>query len=253
MDIKIRITKDGQEYSCKLSKGICIAMELKNGNKNARAWMAPDFEAAAVRAGDFVGSVKEGGAVNFVNVHLNPHGNGTHTEGFGHISPRAYSIHKNLKDSHLFARLVSIAPEKRKNGDRVITRKVISPLLKDCPEALIIRTKPNAETKQTRDYSNSNPPYIDPAAMKAIVKAGINHLLLDLPSVDKEWDDGKLAAHHIFWNYPKAPRKNATITELIFVPKQVKDGEYLLNLQIAPFGIDASPSRPIIFELKKEK
>lgn len=75
------------------------------------------------------------------------------------------------------------------------------------------------------------------------------HLLIDLPSVDKEHDGGKLTAHKTFWNYPKAPRKEATITEMIFVPNAVKDGLYLLNLQVAPFENDASPSRPVIYPL----
>ncbi len=42
---------------------------------------------------------------------------------------------------------------------------------------------------------------------------------------------------------------SSTITELIYVPDHVPDGEYLLNLQIAPFNADASPSRPIIFPI----
>ena len=45
-------------------------------------------------------------------------------------------------------------------------------------------------------------------------------------------------------------RINSTITEMIFVNNEVKDGSYLLNLQIASFENDASPSKPILFELK---
>jgi hypothetical protein len=46
-------------------------------------------------------------------------------------------------------------------------------------------------------------------------------------------------------------RQNATITEMIFVNDKVQDGSYLLNLQIASFENDASPSKPILFEIKK--
>jgi hypothetical protein len=38
---------------------------------------------------------------------------------------------------------------------------------------------------------------------------------------------------------------------MIFVDNEVKDGSYLLNLQIASFENDASPSKPILFEIKK--
>ena len=39
------------------------------------------------------------------------------------------------------------------------------------------------------------------------------------------------------------------ITEFIYVPNAVKDGEYLLNLMIAPFDNDATPSKPILYEI----
>ena len=42
----------------------------------------------------------------------------------------------------------------------------------------------------------------------------------------------------------------AGITELIFVPNNVFDGRYLLNLQFAPLENDASPSRPVLFEIQ---
>ena len=36
--------------------------------------------------------------------------------------------------------------------------------------------------------------------MEYIVELGINHLLVDLPSIDRIYDEGKLANHRIFWN-----------------------------------------------------
>jgi hypothetical protein len=38
---------------------------------------------------------------------------------------------------------------------------------------------------------------------------------------------------------------------MIFVDSSVNDGSYILNLQIASFENDASPSKPILFEIKK--
>ncbi len=71
-----------------------------------------------------------------------------------------------------------------------------------------------------------------------------------MPSVDKEKDDGALLAHKAFWNYPEKPRLNATITELIYVRNKVKDGSYILNLQVANFNNDAAPSRPVLYEIE---
>ena len=46
-------------------------------------------------------------------------------------------------------------------------------------------------------------------------------------------------------------RMDATITEFIYVPNTVEDGEYLLNLMIAPFENDATPSKPILYKIIK--
>ena len=116
-------------------------------------------------------------------------------------------------------------------------------------EALIIRTLPNTSKKKTRQYSNTNWPYLTEKAAAYIRRCGVQHLLIDLPSVDKEKDGGELLAHHAFWNYPNDTRFNATITELIYVPNAVKDGDYILNLQIASFENDASPSKPVLYRI----
>ena len=78
---------------------------------------------------------------------------------------------------------------------------------------------------------------------------GVEHLLIDMPSIDKEMDEGKLLAHHAFWQYPTNTQTQKTITEFIFVPNEVLDGTYLLNLQIASFENDASPSKPILYKI----
>jgi hypothetical protein len=119
-------------------------------------------------------------------------------------------------------------------------------------EALIIRTKPNDASKCTRQYSGTNFPYLTIGAMQRIVDAGVQHLLIDLPSVDREEDGGALAAHHLFWNVPSEPNFQKTITELIYVPNEIIDGEYVLNLQLSNFANDAAPSRPMLFALTAE-
>ena len=119
-------------------------------------------------------------------------------------------------------------------------------------EALIIRTKPNDHSKMQRQYSGTNFPYLTIGAMQRIVDAGVQHLLVDLPSVDREEDGGALAAHHLFWNVPVEPNFQKTITELIYVPNEIADGSYVLNLQVSNFANDAAPSRPMLFDLEEE-
>ena len=75
----------------------------------------------------------------------------------------------------------------------------------------------------------------------------IEHLLVDLPSVDQEIDGGALRAHNAFFGPESSPRANATISELLCVPEGLQEGPGLLALQVAPIVNDASPSRPVWF------
>ena len=244
------IQHKGKTFKTDLSKPIDISIPLRAGNNNVNAWNASPVKIEPVRAGDWIGEVKSGASVNFRNISFNPHGNGTHTECVGHISKEDYSINQCLKDFLFIAELISILPDELPNGDFVITQTHIKNCLEDKrPDALIIRTISNPASKKDMQYSGTNPPFITEDAMRYIVSIGINHLLLDLPSVDKEDDGGKVACHHIFWDYPANTQTGKTITELIYVPNDVLDGTYLLNLQIASFENDATPSKPVLYKV----
>ncbi len=242
-------------FEVDLSKPIDISIPLSNTEDNPIAWYIEKPEIKAVVFGDWTGSVKEGASTNFNNIHFNPHGHGTHTECLGHITKEFYSINQCLKQFFFLAELVSIEPEIQ-GEDAVITKNQLQPLLNGkTTEALIIRTLPNLATKKRQNYSNTNPPYLSEEAAIFIRENGIQHLLIDLPSVDKEHDEGKLLAHKAFWNVKDVTnlnadaRLNCTITEMVFVADTVLDGSYLLNLQIASFENDASPSKPILFKI----
>lgn len=203
-----------------------------------------------MRAGDFVGSTAEGGVVNFFNIRLNPHGNGTHTECVGHIARERYVLRECLREHHFIAKIVSVYPQKTDNGDRVILRDQLCEVLgNEAIKALVIRTLPNDDLKMRTNWSGSNPPYLHHEAVRYLVDCGIEHLLLDLPSVDREEDEGKLLGHRAFWLYPEAVRKHCSITEMVFVPNSVKDGYYLLNLQTTAIDLDASPSKVVVFPI----
>lgn len=225
-------------------------MVLREGLDNVNCFWAPPVEYLPVRAGDFIGSTAQGGPVNFYNIRVNPHGNGTHTECVGHIARERFVLHECLLESHFLAKVVSIFPRKTEDGDRVLFRDQLEAVLQAGEaKAFIIRTLPNDALKMRTHYSGANAPYLHHEAAQYLVACGVEHLLLDLPSVDREEDGGRLLAHRAFWQYPQAVRRHCTITELIFVPDTVKDGYYLLNLQTASFDLDASPSKPVLFAL----
>lgn len=225
-------------------------LSIAVSDQGVRAWYLNPPQLTPVMENGFVGSVKQGGAVNFRNIFFNPHGHGTHTESHGHISEEIFSVSACFKQFIYRAQLISIEPELR-GEDRVITSEQLQHF-SFTTEALVIRTLPNSESKKQKDYSNSNPPYMDLACVDIINAMGVKHLLLDLPSVDKEIDGGVLAFHHAFWNVPNHPDSSRTITELIYVPNELSDGAYLLELQVSNFENDAAPSRPILYPIKKE-
>ncbi|WP_413999961.1 cyclase family protein [Flavobacterium sp. W1B] len=238
-----------------LSKPIDISIPLMNTEENPIAWYIEKPEINPVVFGDWIGSVQQGASTNFNNIFFNPHGHGTHTECVGHITREFYSVNQSLKKFFFLAELISIQPESQ-GDDLVITKNQIEKALNDkVSEAIIIRTLPNTNDKLSKKYSNTNPPYLEEAAARFICESGIEHLLIDLPSVDREHDEGKLLAHKAFWNVKDVTNLNtdarleATITEMIFVSNEVPDGSYLLNLQIASFENDASPSKPILYKI----
>lgn len=243
-------------FNIDLSQPIDISLSITSNGENPIAWYQNQPEITPVKMGDWIGKVSEGkSSTNFNNIFFNPHAHGTHTECLGHITVDFYSVNQCLKEFFFYAQLISIQPEKI-NEDLVITKSQIEKAISNnVTQALVIRTLPNTDDKKHKNYSHSNPPYLSEDAATYIREQGIKHLLVDLPSVDKEHDEGKLLAHKAFWNVknintinPDA-RFDCTITEMIFVPNEVLDGDYVLNLQIASFENDASPSKPVLYAL----
>ena len=241
----------GKEYRIDFFKPIDISIPLHTGQDCASAWYVEPMKLEPVVNGNWIGDVNQGGSVNFRTVTFNPHGNGTHTECVGHISKEFYTINKTLDRFMFVAEVITVLPTQLENGDYVITRKALELLLKESgkPEAVIIRTLGNGLNKLSAHYSNTNPPYILKEAIEFLNELGVIHLLIDMPSIDRENDEGKLEAHHAFWNYPANTQPHKTITEFIYVPNENDDGTYILNLQIAPFENDASPSKPVLYKV----
>jgi kynurenine formamidase len=243
--MKITLSHNDIEYSVDLGSGVDLSIPFSPDSK-LNAYHADAVRMEPFVMGDWIGEVDKGGPVNYRNIFFNPHGNGTHTECVGHIDRKIHSVNRHFKQFHSVAQVITVEPVNI-DGDKVILLESLSSLTRT--EAVIIRTVPNSEAKRGQNYSGTNPPYLDHNAVEHLVAIGCKHLILDLPSVDREDDGGKLAGHKAFWNYPDNPRMDCTITELAFIPESVKDGIYFLNLQVAPFENDAAPSRPVIFPM----
>ena len=255
-------------FTADLSEPIDISVPLLFNGPQPNAYGVPLASSEACESGDMVGDTRRGGSCNFERYTLIPHCNGTHTECVGHITNERISVRNCLRDSFMPATLISVEPVlSRETADHyavdlnehdlLITRDALAMSVGDVqasPSALIVRTLPNDASRLTRRYRDKVPPFFSTDAMEFIVERGFDHLIVDLPSIDRLFDEGKLLNHRLFWDVVPgefavngATKSHRTITELAYIPNDVADGVYLLNLQIAPFAADAAPSRPLLF------
>ena len=253
--------------------GIDVSIPMQFNGKQPRLYGVPSATSKPYEGDGFIGDTRQGGSVNFETISLNPHCNGTHTECVGHLSLSRISIQKVLKESLQPATLITLQPKPAtltsdtyspefQANDFVIDHETLLKALQDSDEgfvrAIVVRTLPNHREKAGKDYSIHTPPFFTLEAMKFLRSLNVHHLVVDLPSVDRQYDEGRVSAHHIFWEVPAGSSEVDaeihslnTITELAFIPDEVEDGKYLLNLQIAPFESDAAPSRPVLYRLKE--
>ncbi|MGB0390288.1 MAG: cyclase family protein [Salibacteraceae bacterium] len=247
--MQISIKYNNQTYQINLNEFFDISIPMGGPKTGVKAWYLDEPIIEPVTDGDFIGEVAQGSSVNFRNITFNPHAHVTHTESMGHIHETIFSVNKNLKQYYFFTELISVQPEK-KEEDLVITKHQVQVALKSRkPKAVVIRTLPNGVEKLKANYSHTNPTYLDSEAAAWLNEIGVEHLLIDTPSVDREQDEGELKAHKAFWGYPGTHRLHCTISEFVFIKNEIEDGTYFMNLQTAPIENDATPSRPILHKM----
>ncbi len=269
MEINFQI--GNKKFKCETSEPAEISIPLNFNGEQPNTYDVVKAAAKAVETAEFVGDTRRGGSCNFEEYRLIPHCNGTHTECVGHISFERISVNEVLKDVYIPSVLISVSPEKafhtkenyipdKNENDFLITKKILEEKLvntdRDFLEGMIVRTLPNDVSKKFRQYMNRLPPFFSIEAMEYIANLNVKHLLMDIPSVDRTFDEGKLTAHHIFWNVPygshevdKQNHSMKTITEMVYAPNEIKDGNYLMNIQIPDFVSDAAPSRIFLYNI----
>jgi len=269
--VNARIAVGGRELNIDVSRPVMLALALDFAGPQPRHFGAPPASSKPFEAAGFKGSVERGASCNCELITLIPHCNGTHTECVGHLTRERLDAWRVVPAGFLPALLLSVTAEAAgaagegsepapRSNDRLITRRALE---RGWPasapfeaQALLIRTLPNTADKRARDYSSATPPYLSQEAVRLLVSRGIQHLIVDVPSVDRAHDEGRLTAHRIFFGLPPgsvqlgaATRPGATITELAYMPDELADGPYLLELQVPALGGDAVPSRPLLYRL----
>ncbi len=273
--MNFKLTVSGRSYRIDRNRLIDISIPLRFNAEQPNFFGVPPAKSRAYRGDGFMGDTQQGGSCNVEEYSLIAHCHGTHTECVGHIVNQCISIQKILQDAFIPATLITVSPEKaatssesyipeKQSEDVMITENKVRDALKsqnkDFLRGLIIRTLPNDNSKMSRDYNQHPAPFFSIEAMRFIVNIGIKHLLVDIPSVDRANDEGRMNCHHLFWGVEtggkdideKNPSKK-TITEMVYIPDSAMDGHYFVNIQIPSFVSNAAPSRPILFKAEESK
>jgi kynurenine formamidase len=258
-----------QEVRVDLSRPFDLSVELDFQGPQARHFGAPRAGSHPYSVSGFPGSVARGASCNCESITLIPHCNGTHTECAGHLTREPLHAQRIVPRGLLPALLVSVDPTPSDQtpessnpapqaGDSVVTRGALQAAwpveLPFEPRALVLRILPNEPAKRTRDYTNITPPYLTREAAQYLVERDIEHLVVDLPSIDRAHDEGRLTAHRVFFGLQpgetalaRAARSACTVTELAYIADEAADGPYLLQLQVPAINGDAVPSRPLLY------
>jgi len=269
MTVRVTFQLGRDTFAATIAHGIDLSTAIDFHTPLMQAFGLPAPSTAPFTHGDFIADTRHGAAVNCAQLALTPHGDGTHTECVGHITHRALPLLAHLPEAIVSGLMITVVPEAlgetdergpstASGTDRVITSRAIvaaiSPIRLDAlPAALILRTRLDDTVAQPTTWTGTNPPYLTRDAAEYLFARGIMHLLLDLPSVDRESDGGELVAHRAFWGVDDPSNDNLdaafgrTITEMIVVQPDTPDGVYALAMNVPALLTDAAPSRPVIY------
>ncbi len=247
-------------------RGVDLSIPLRFDGPQPNLYGVPAASRSVLVTDGFTGSVAEGGSCNVDALRLIPHCNGTHTECVGHITRARITLTECWQPRVLTALLISVRPASgpetgRNPHDGAIPAAMLATAARpwlggdSMPEALIVRALP-ADADPFATYGTA--PYFLPEATAWMRAHGVRHLLTDLPSLDP-LDSAELLAHRAFWGMAPGETdlparrsttgepdpRTQTVTEFIHVPGNLPDGPGILELHVAPFELDAAPSRPV--------
>ncbi len=267
-----QIQQNGVTYAFDAQSAKSIAIKVRFDDQQPNHFGAEIATRQPLVAGGFIGDTTKGGSCNVDQITMVPHCNGTHTETISHIVHQSFPVGDLIADALSLCRDISVhcvagdaTPDQYlpdlQASDRVIDlaclQQQISAMQLHELQALVIRTLPNSTSKQCQRYDEHHQPvFFTHQAISWLAASNLKHLLVDIPSIDKMYDQGLLSNHHLYWQVEPSARwindasqTDRTITEMIYVDDDIRDGLYCLNLQIPAFGLDAAPSRPLLYPL----
>jgi len=256
--VKATISWKGDSLTVDLSCGKSLAINIDPDGAHPSFFSDTSARSRPLKVGSFVGDMSKGGSCNAEVFEFSTHSHGTHTECLGHICIEHQNVTEVIDQEPTLMRLTTIDCDSL-GPDQVIPASLISDIGQFDGNALAIRTRPNHPDKKSRNYDEAPGfPVLSKDAMHALSSSHLIHLLLDTPSADHP--DSEVLENHASWwgldetvtpGVPDASKRS--ITEMIFVPDEIPDGDYWLELQLPPLLSDAVPSRPVIYPLKRHQ
>ncbi len=230
-------------YRIVLDRGRDLSFPIDREGRTL-AFSLPGAAFKTFEGSGFVGDVRRGGSCNVETLHLTPHGNGTHTECYGHVSGRRLFI-TELQTEWMFPGvLASIDIEP---GGAVtlndLPEHAVQQLAQEEVKGLILHVR--SLPRLPFDFSDYDAPYIE-ETLAAWLSGRVDHLLTNLPSLDHRTSTA-LAAHHAFLG--RAPLRK-TVTELLDIPADLSDGLYWTVIMTPAIATDAVPSRPVVYPME---
>ncbi|MDX1380549.1 MAG: cyclase family protein [Xanthomonadales bacterium] len=275
--MNLELEHGGHRWRVALQRGVDLSIPLGAGADMPEFFIGGTMTAETLRAGDFHADTREGGSCNVTRFELTPHCHGTHTEGIGHITHERAAVQTTVDSRPCVALLATVTPEPAERSDdeyhcalepgeplisaAELERAVAGAVARqpvDVPfDALVLRARPLQRPLPVRDY-NQDPyyPLLSVAAMRWLSEQPIRHLLIEMPSLDRAEDGGRLGNHRLFWGLPagfdevEAADPGRSITEMVRVPDELEDGLHWLEPGLSPLQSDATPSRPMLYPLE---
>ncbi|MCU0760341.1 MAG: cyclase family protein [Steroidobacteraceae bacterium] len=266
-----------------LGSAVSLARPLAFDGGDPLHFGAPAPRRRALQLPGFSGEVARGASCNCATLELTPHCNGTHTESVAHLVLEPLDACEVAPLEPLPALLLSLAPCSAgdtdedsdpvpRPGDRLLTRGALRAAwpahMPFEPRALVLRTGPptfsaapvrgpTLPAVPQPSPEDAVPPYLSRQLVTELVERGVEHLVVELPSIDRSHDEGRLCGHRLFFGLPpgsvrlaEARRAGCTITEFAQVPVQLADGPCALQLTTPRIAGDAVPSRPLLYRLE---
>jgi arylformamidase len=263
-----------QRLPIDLAAPVSLARPVRFDGGGPRHFGAPAAHSRPYAAPGFSGEVRRGASCNCATIELTPHCNGTHTESVAHLVDEPLDVCDLVPLGLMPALVVSAAPVDAsatdedsdpapQAGDRLLTRGAVlagwPATLPFAPRALVLRSAAGeADHDGPGEDADGDAvaPYLSRQLVGELVARGIEHLVVDLPSIDRGHDGGRLCGHRLFFGLPpgstrlaQATRRACTVTEYARIPAALADGPCALQLTLPRLAGDAVPSRPLAFRL----